>query len=154
MRTHARRITLSGAVLILLGATAAAAELGGRAESIDADRAHFDAGITSSNAPNHRIYTLTPTRGGIVHEYANAEGQVFAVSWHGPGRPDLRQLLGARFDSFQSGLAARTGRRMSRHVVVRRSDFVVRSAGHPGAFFGVAYLPGLMPQGLAVDDLL
>lgn len=146
-------VLFAALIAVCSGATAAFAELGGGAETIDVDRAHFSAKMSSSIAPDHMTYTLLPNYGGTVHEFANANGMVFAISWHSPGRPDLRQLLGTHFGAFNSDLAARTGRRMSRQVITRRSDIVVQTAGHPGAFFGIAYLPSLLPQGTSINDL-
>lgn len=128
------------------------AELGGGIASIEADRAHIAATMARSGAANYDIYTLTPADGGLVREYATG-GTVFAVSWEGPARPDLRQLLGTRFAMFQSAGSGWAGRRMRRHVAMRQSGFVVRSAGHPGAFHGVAYVPALLPQGFTGDAI-
>jgi hypothetical protein len=87
-----------------------------------------------------------------VKEYSNADGTVFAVSWQGPGRPDLRQLLGPRFNTMGS-MSHTRGHHMRRAVTMQHSDLVIRSQGHPGAFFGVAYDPNLVPAGFSLDAL-
>ena len=78
---------------------------------------------------------------------------MFAVSWRGVARPDLRQLLGGYFDTFQSDNALHGGRRSRRPMAVNRSDFVVRTGGHSGAFWGVAILPQAAPAGFSASDL-
>lgn len=112
------------------------------------------------------LHTLTMPNGSVIREYMNDGGTVFAVTWRGPSRPDLRQLLGAAFDTFQeqvtapasddtaasSGAVVHHGR-LRRPLVVERSDLVVHSAGHPGAFFGFAYLPQQLPAGFTADAL-
>ena len=135
----------------LLGAAPVAAELGGARASVDADRAHLAAAMTSAPAAGYTVHTLTLANGGTAREY-EAGGAVFAVAWRGPGRPDLRQLLGPSFATLQAEVAvARRGRR--RPLMVRHDDLVVHSAGHPGAFWGYAYLPALVRAGFPADAL-
>ena len=132
--------------------SAANAVLGGATASVEADRAHLSARMSSAAAATHTTHTLTDANGGIVREYARADGTVFAVSWRGPARPDLRQLLGDRFDAFRVASSGHRGR-TRRPIAMRQGDLVVRSAGHPGAFFGVAYLAALVPAGFTAADL-
>ena len=47
------------------------------------------------------------SNGGAVREYVNGGGVVFAVTWRGPGRPDLAQLFGDRFSTMQADTAGR-----------------------------------------------
>jgi hypothetical protein len=44
-------------------------------------------------------------------------------------------------------------RRGRRPLRVDRRDFVLRSGGHSGAFWGVAYLPAEIPAGFSAGDL-
>jgi hypothetical protein len=140
---------------VLLAATAVAhpalASLGAGRDSIEADRAHLAATLSSTAAATHTIHALT-TPSGVAREYARADGTVFAISWRGPARPDLRQLLGSYFDAFQTDNALRGGRRSRRPLSVNRTDLVVRSGGHSGAFWGTAYLPRLAPAGFSSSD--
>jgi hypothetical protein len=80
-----------------------------------------------------------------VHEFVDATGTVFAVSWSGPFKPDLGKLLGRRFEDYQKGEGKRTGDRT--HQRVETGDMVVVSAGHMGAFIGHAWLPARLPAG-------
>ena len=139
----------------LLGLTVAApahAALGGAFSSVEADRAHFAAKLSSRSAATYQVHTLTLSN-DMVREYTAANGTVFAVSWRGVARPDLHQLLGGYFDTFQSDNALRGGRRARRPMGVSRSDFVVRTGGHSGAFWGVAVLPQAAPAGFSASDL-
>ncbi len=165
LRAVAYRIALS-AGCVVLASTPAAAELGGSRATIDGDRAHLAAALHSANASTHILHTLTTSNGSVVREFANSGGVVFAVAWRGPGRPDLRQLLGAAFGTFQAtaagpdanttvasdGSVVRHGR-LRRALTVEQRDLVVHSAGHPGAFFGYAYLPQQIPAGFTPDAL-
>jgi hypothetical protein len=137
----------------LFCATSADATLGGGRDTVDADRVHLTARLTSTTSGTHTVHALTLANGGVVREFARSDGAVFAITWHGPSRPDLRQLLGARFDIMQSDNAMPGGRRSRRPLAVRRSDFILGSGGHSGAFHGFAILPGLAPAGFSTKDL-
>jgi hypothetical protein len=100
----------------------------------------------------YSVHTLT-TSAGVVREFTRPDGRVFAVAWRGPGRPDLRQALGPYFDELNAANPPRV--RGGRHIplTANRSDLVVRSGGHSGAFFGVAYVPGLTPASVSLAAL-
>jgi hypothetical protein len=92
--------------------------------------------------------------GTTVHEYVARDGVVFAVAWSGPQIPDLRALLGTRFDSYVSALAQqRAAGGMHGSTRIAGGDAVVHSTGHMGAFAGLAYLPALLPPGVTPADL-
>ncbi|MGC1302224.1 MAG: DUF2844 domain-containing protein, partial [Caulobacteraceae bacterium] len=123
-------------------------------DSVDTDRAHFAARMVSVASGTHTAHTLTLPNGGVVREYTRPDGTVFAVSWHGPGRPDLRQLLGPSFDILQADQATHAGHRPRRTpLAVNRSDLIIHSGGRPGAFWGLAYLPNEAPAGFSGKDL-
>lgn len=148
-RALAGAIQLAG---LALAGTPAAAELGGNRRGVDADRFHLAATMASSGAATHTVHTLTLPDGDTIREFAAADGTVFAVTWDGPARPDLRQLLGTAFATLQTDVAA--GRRRPRAAMrVARDDLVVRGEGHPGAFHGFAVLPHLVPAGFRADAL-
>lgn len=88
-----------------------------------------------------------------MREFTRADGKVFAVAWEGPARPDLRQALGPYFDVLNAANPPRV--RGGRHIplTVNQADLVVRSGGHSGAFHGVAYVPGMVPTGVALAAL-
>jgi hypothetical protein len=152
--SRSRVAAILGAVNICWAfAAPASAALGEAYVSVEADRARLTARLSSTTAATHAVQTLTLANGGVAREYTRGDGIVFAVSWRGPGRPDLRQLLGGYFDQFQSDNALRAGRRARRPLAVNRADFIVQSGGHPGAFWGVAYLPRMAPAGFSLSDL-
>jgi uncharacterized protein DUF2844 len=87
--------------------------------------------------------------GTLLREYIEADSKVFAVVWEGPVLPDLQQLLGAYFPAYLE--VARSGQAGRGPLTINRSDLVVESSGRMRAFFGRAYVPQLLPQGIAVD---
>jgi hypothetical protein len=90
--------------------------------------------------------------GTTVREYVDANGTVFAVSWSGPYLPDLKELLGVHFEEMVAH-AAKTQRAGRSQLVLKRSDLVVVSGGHMGAFQGRAWLPGSLPAGFTPDEI-
>ena len=152
LRPHIVACLVIGGAFLALAAPARAA-LGGGYASVEADRAHLFAKMSSTAAASHTVHALTLPNGAVTHEYARGDGTVFAVSWRGPSHPDLRQLLGGYFDRFQTDNALRAGRRARMPLSASHSDFVVQSGGHSGAFWGVAYLPQMAPAGFSAADL-
>jgi hypothetical protein len=129
------------------------AALGRDHTSIEADRAHLAARSSTIVNAAYTVHVMTLPNGGTVKEFERSDGVVFALSWSGPSRPDLRQLLGDRFEGMQADILARKGRRLRGRLSDERSDFVLHSTGHSGAFVGGAYLPQLAPANVSVSDL-
>jgi hypothetical protein len=143
------------APLVLLAAMiplSASAALGGDMESVQADQAAMDASQRISAATdNYTVYELQTPTGIIIREYVSMSGTVFAVSWQGPLLPNLRQLLGPNFAKYTD--AATSQRDGHGHLEVQMPDLVVESNGRVRSFFGQAYLPKCMPEGVAVTDI-
>lgn len=129
------------------------AALGQDRASVEADRAHIAASRSTVNGGAYSIEVLALKNQGVVKEYVRSDGVVFAVAWSGPGRPDLRQILGEHFATFQADNRPVNGRRIRRPLVVNRSELIVRSAGHPGAFQGFALLPAVAPPNFSPSEL-
>jgi hypothetical protein len=137
----------------VVAAWPAQAHLGGGRETVDADGRHFSARMSALRAATHTVHVLNLPNGEVVREFARPDGVVFAVTWKGPARPDLRQLLGPKFDEMQADNVLAGGRRTRRPLAVRRSGFEMTSGGHSGAFWGMALLPALAPPGFSAQDL-
>ncbi len=152
--TCARLCSGGLAALAWLGvASPSFASLGGVASSIEVDRAHLAARSSTVVNAAYTVYVMTLPNGGTVKEFERSDGVVFGIAWRGPSRPDLRQLLGSRFAVMQSDVVVHGGRRLRAPLIDERSDFVLHSAGHSGAFVGSAYLPQLAPASFSVSDL-
>jgi len=147
-----RRLAGFAASAILALAAPAWASLGASRDTVEADRAHMAASRASRVTAAYTVDVMALANGGTVKEYSRADGTVFAVTWLGPGRPDLRQLLGSHFSAVQAD-NVRKGPRTRRPLSVNRTDFVVQSGGHSGAFWGVAILPGVAPASFSAADV-
>ncbi|WP_035057465.1 DUF2844 domain-containing protein [Andreprevotia chitinilytica] len=104
---------------------------------------------TGSAAP-YSVQETQTSSGQIIREYLSSTGVVFAVTWQGPTRPDMQQLLGSYFPSFANAnqLPHRRG-----PVRLQQSGLVLQSGGHMGALSGRAYVPQLVPQGVDPETL-
>ncbi|MGH8144512.1 MAG: DUF2844 domain-containing protein [Steroidobacteraceae bacterium] len=144
---------LTVAALIALAPPALAA-LGGSADSISADSSTLRGQLRSTPFVQYDVEEIT-TGALTVREYVTRAGQVFAVTWHGPVPPDLRQLLGTYFGRFQSAAAQahRTRPGIHRHFSLAQPDLVVQSSGRLRSFLGIAYLPALLPDGVSISQL-
>ncbi|OZB51084.1 MAG: hypothetical protein B7X43_04745 [Thiomonas sp. 15-63-373] len=81
--------------------------------------------------------------GITVTRYVNTAGTVFAVSWDGPAKPDLKQLLGTYFGSMPSEIG-------SQIATSQLGDLVVYSSGSMPHFSGYAYLKSQTPSGFSI----
>ncbi len=99
----------------------------------------------TSKASAVQSQTVQTPQGVTVTEYANAAGAVFAITWKGPFKPNLQQLLGSYFAPYVHAAQAQTQQLNVSQVA--GSDIVVHSAGRMRGFLGVAWAPSLVPAG-------
>jgi hypothetical protein len=134
--------------------TPASASLGNGLDSVYRDAAHASSGLQVTNTEHYSIYELKISTGTRVREYISPEGVVFAVAWDGPFVPELQQFLGTNFQKCADALHAQKPTYFSRKPVsIRLNDLVFENSGHVGAFYGRAYLPQTMPQGVVIAEL-
>ena len=146
-------VALAAAFLVAVFSPRMASATLGEAETTiqnDVDRAH--ASIKSSlDRTGYRVHEITLPSGTTMREFVAPSGMVFAVTWQGAIRPDLRQALGQYFEPFVSAPRAKFADR--RHLQVQQGDLVVQMSGHMRALFGRAYLLSAIPSGVNVGDL-
>ncbi|HZF16686.1 MAG TPA: DUF2844 domain-containing protein [Steroidobacteraceae bacterium] len=129
----------------------ALAALGANAASIDGDRVQLKAKLSSFAQPSYSVHLLELPGGSVVREYADGAGLVFAVTWSGPFKPDLRQTLGDYFARYLSAERKAGSGRAQLSIV--QPDLVIESGGRLRSFSGRAYLPGAIPTEVALADL-
>jgi hypothetical protein len=135
---------------LLLCARPASAALGGDALSIAADQVRLAASVRILRAELYTMHELEAATGTKVREYLDSEGNVFAVSWQGPFRPNLRQLLGSYYETFLKA----AGPRVSRGPLnLSLPGLVIHMSGHQRAFYGRVYIVDRVPQGLPTDEI-
>jgi Protein of unknown function (DUF2844) len=144
---------LAGAVLLCAATAPAWATLGGDPTSVEADRAHMKGALRVSAADTtpYSVHEITTATGMTVREYV-AGGKVFGFSWRGNTAPDLRQLLGSYYGQFAE--AASTPHAINHHhLSVEAPGLRVYSGARSRAFYGRAWAPDLIPQGVSTDDI-
>ena len=139
----------SVALVMLVLPLSAPAALGGNAASVQADQIRMNATLRTAATGQYTQYEIQMPSGTLVREYVSSAGVVFAVTWEGPSLPDLRQVLGTYFAQYvEAAQGAGAGSRM-----IQQPGLVVHTGGHMRAFFGKAYVPQLLPQGVSADDI-
>jgi hypothetical protein len=132
------------------------AALGGNAADIEAEAQAMKVArpvkALPRVAPDYSVHEIVLSTGTVIHQYVSTSDKVFAVTWSGPSKPDLRQLLGPSFETMNARHARQV--HMGHSTVVQHEpDLVVESGGHPRSFAGRAYLPGALPSGLVPADI-
>jgi hypothetical protein len=141
------------AFALTIGAAAPAfAALGGDTASVLADRDLAKGTLQISSAAGYSVHEITTPLGTTVREYLTPDGKVFGLGWRGPFMPNLHQLLGAYSAQYEQAAAApHAGGH--RHLSVELPTLIVHSNGRMRAFYGRAWVPGLIPQGISADDI-
>lgn len=101
----------------------------------------------------YAVQEMQAPGGTVVHEYVSPEGKVFAVSWHGQFPPPMQQILGMYFQQYSAALQALPKHYGHRPLDIQQPGLVVQTSGHMRAHSGRAYIPGLLPQGITVDQI-
>jgi hypothetical protein len=129
----------------------ALAGLGGDATSVEADRTSMKATLRVTPFVDYDVHEIQ-TAGTVIHEYVSAQGKVFAVTWDGPGLPDLAQLLG----SYSAQLAqaqTRSPHYNHHHLRIETPEVVMESDAYLRSRSGRAWVPALFPQSLSPKDI-
>lgn len=146
-----------GAVLLAAETVVPAkAALGDTVASVEADRVSLKGQLRTRSAPGYSVQEITAANGTVVREFISPSGVVFAVSWSGPAMPNLQQTLGTYFAKYQTAVKAQRGpgaRSGHNHLQIRTPSLIVHAGGHMRQYFGLAYVPALLPQNVSVSDL-
>ena len=143
---------LSSIALTAAVATPAFAALGGDSTTVQADVARMKGALRITSSAGVTVHEITTSYGTVVREYLTPGDKVFAVSWHGPVNPDLRQMLGDHYTQYeQAASVPHPGGH--RHLAIEQPGLVVQVSGRVRAFVGRAWVPGLVPQNFSVNDI-
>jgi len=146
-----RPVVCSLVVAVTVAAPAFAA-LGGDATSVQADLVKMKGALRTTSSAAFTVHEITTSYGTVVREYLSPGDKVFAVSWHGPVIPDLRQMLGGYYGQYeQAASTPHVGGH--RHLAIERPGLVVQSSGRMRAFSGRAWAPDLLPQNFSANDI-
>lgn len=150
-----RTLCACAAVLAALAIPLSAqASLGNNAASVHADQTYFKSMLRSTTNSAYSVQELKAPTGVVVREYVSPAGKVFAVSWQGPVRPDLQQILGSYFQTFIQAVHSQKPSRMKRApLVINQPDFVFAMGGHMRWIVGRAYVPSLVPANVHMEEI-
>jgi len=141
-------------MVLLVSACPAWAGLGGDAASIQSDQVHMQGSRRMIAAESYTVHEIRAATGTVVREYVSTDGKVFAVAWHGPWLPDMRQILGSYFEQYAQAVQSQSSGRMGRRpVMIEQPGLVVQIGGHIRAFAGRAYVPEMLPSSLRIEDI-
>jgi hypothetical protein len=150
-------LALGAASLIDLSTRPAHAALGATTASVEADRASMKGQLRTRSEAGYSVQEITTASGTLVREFISPAGVVFAVSWSGQSMPNLQQTFGAYFTQFQAAVQARRAQQPHlhghNHLDIHTSSLVVHAMGHMRQYFGVAYVPALIPTNVSISDL-
>jgi hypothetical protein len=91
------------------------------------------------------VHELAAASGVTIRNFVADAGKIFAVSWSGGWRPNLRDIMGSHYDRF---IAATRGRRVARGVArIELPGMIVVMGGPQRASFGHVILTDLAPAG-------
>ena len=125
----------------------------GDVRSVESDRAEMNAAVQISQHDAYDVHEMQTPGGTVVDEYVSPEDAVFAVIWHGQFPPPMQKILGACFQQYTAALQAQPKMYGHRPLNIQEPGLVVQTGGHMRAHFGRAYIPDLLPQGIAVSQI-
>lgn len=100
---------------------------------------------------NYDIHELKTSVGSTVREFVGQQGKVFAVSWSGGWRPDLRSIMGSYYDRY---IKHTRGKRRARGPVrIELPGMVVSMGTYLRTSFGYAYLTDQLPTGFSAEEI-
>jgi len=139
--------------IILLSASQTKATLGESADSVASDQKSLSAvrrATTIRHGYTVQEITSDPT---TVREYVAPSGVVFGIAWNGLVYPDLTPLLGSYASEYQEALRRTPRNPGRRSLQIRTNRIVVEKWGHMRNLQGRAYLPGLVPLGVSINEI-
>ena len=160
MKSQVASWALMSALVVALSAPVFAV-LGDNAASVLTDQARMKGTLHSVDNRTYVMHEITMSTGAKVREFVTPGGAVFGVAWEGQFPPNFEQLLGPYFQQTQQTIAQQKAQasnesqapRRRGPVVVETPSLVFVQSGHMRSFHGQAYVPQLIPQGVAASDI-
>ena len=138
---------------VLLSLNFAFAGLGEPKSSVMNDRDRIDAKVIVSHQQydNYSIDEILIGKNKIK-EFISLSGTVFAIAWTGKAHPDLSKLLGSYWGEYSQSVKNQSTHHRTQGKT-QTNNIVVEKSGHMRALTGRAYIPSLLPLGIAVDEI-
>ena len=136
---------------LLAHAPTARAALGDDVSAVENDRIRMHASLRVLKHSTHDVHEMATAIGTKVREFVGKDGKVFAVSWSGGWRPNLRDIMGSHYDRFITN--TRGHRRQRGPARIEIPGMVVFVGGYLRMSFGYVYLPDRFPAGFSPQDI-
>jgi len=136
---------------ILAQAPSARAALGDDVSSVENDRIRMRASLRVIKHATHDVHEMATSIGTKVREFVGKDGKVFAVSWSGGWRPNLRDIMGSHYGRFIEN--TRGHRRQRGPARLELPGMVVFVGGYLRMSFGYVYLLDRLPTGFSPQDI-
>jgi hypothetical protein len=149
------RTSWMGTILLMLALPLPAlAALGGDVASVHDDQARMKGRLKTTRAAAYTVHEIKDSVGTVVKEYVSPAGKVFAITWHGQFVPNMQQLLGSYYQQFADAAATQRQAHIGRRPLnIQQPTLVVQNGGHMRSYFGKAYVPTMLPQGVTADEI-
>jgi hypothetical protein len=132
----------------------AMAALGGDLNSVQDDAAHMKATVKIQQKQAYAIHEMADKNKTVVREYVSPDGRVFAVAWQGLFMPNLNQILGSYLQQYSAAVEQEHAQAPGRHpLMIHQPGLVVESSGRIRAYYGRAYVPDMLPQGVQPEEV-
>jgi hypothetical protein len=147
-------LAVVAALLISAVPLPAGASLGGTVASVQADQTRMHGALNAVKNDRYTVDELKAPTGVTVREYVSPAGQVFAITWQGPTRPDLQQVLGTYFQTFKAAVQAKQKTtRIRGPLYIDQAGLVVQMGGHMRWLVGRAYVPSMVPSNVELEEI-
>jgi len=150
---NAQLLVLFLAAYFLASVQQAQAALGESIDSVAKDRKALSAVQRATTARNGYSVQELKSEANIVREFVSPSGVVFAIAWNGLSHPDLASLLGTYVGEYQQSLRHTSRQKGKRYSQVKATNVIVEKWGHMRNMQGRAYIPGLIPNGVNIDEI-
>jgi hypothetical protein len=152
-RRSAFLIGLGLSLAVLVAADRCYATLGEAEDSVASDEEALSTNRVSTTAYIGYTVQEIVSDAVTVREYVSPGGVIFAIAWNGLIHPDLTPLLGTYAAEYEDSLR-RTEHEPGRgRLHVESNRVVVEKWGHMRNLQGRAYIPALIPTGVAVHEI-
>ncbi len=148
---HRALFAVFGLTTALTLAPAAHAALGDDVSAVENDRIVMRATVRVQRYSTHDVHEMATAIGTKVRQYVGKDGKVFAVSWSGGWRPNLRDIMGAYYDRFITN--TRGHRRPRGRARIVMPGMVVFVGGYLRMSYGYVYLTDRLPAGFSPRDI-
>ena len=151
---HRHWVIAVGMFVLMLSCLPAVAALGGNLNSVQADTAHMKGAVKIQQMQAYSVHEITDQHRTVVREYVSTDGKVFGVAWQGPFLPDMKRILGSYLQQYSAGVAEQHAKRAGNGPLsIHQPGLVVETGGHMRAYYGRAFVPGLVPQGVDAGEV-